>query len=74
MAIRPSPNAQTAVEAMAREETEEGVEAGMAQMEAGEGVMAMMEEEALVAVEGVAIPVPRVPLGHRHPLPVARLR
>jgi hypothetical protein len=73
MAIRPSPNAQTAVEAMAREETEEGVEAEMAQMEAGEGVMAMMEE-ALVAVEGVAIPVPRVPLGHRHPLPVARLR
>ena len=62
---------------MAREETEEGVEAGMAQMEAGEGLMAMMEEEVLVAVEGVAIPVPRVPrvpLGHRHPLPVARLR
>jgi hypothetical protein len=63
---------------MAREETEEGVEAEMAQMEAGEGGMAMMEE-ALVAVgaaaaEGVAMVVPRVPLGHRHPLPVARLR
>jgi hypothetical protein len=63
---------------MAREVTEGVVEAELAQMEAGEGGMAMMEE-ALVAVgaeavEGVAIPVPRVPLGHSHPLPVARLR
>jgi hypothetical protein len=59
MAIRPSPNAQTAVVAMGREETEEGVGAAMvaaAAATAGEEevVMGMVAEEVAVVAAAAA--------------------
>jgi hypothetical protein len=64
MAIRPSPNAQTAVVAMGREETEEGVGAAMVAAAATAGeeevVMGMVAEEVAVvaAAQGVRLDHP----------------